>query len=318
MSLPAEIRRRIYAEALPPWDTYVHSTSWIEWKGGYLPSVILALNRQIFDEAIQVLYERDCAILSVTTSGLHFFDDWIFYGPVAYRLTLPDIAGLISNWQISVDSFISAACVEHQQSAPDGDSTPVQELSDGWRGRNLTRRVAECVKIMDLNKGIHTLIVKFPCVCSMECCLGLSALRHRFVFLSALLQSLKQLRVTVRCSFVAFGEKNIQCPESSCVALAEAFAGFKEVIEGKAVVLETAEERWLKLKQRTNEMSVVEIRQLLQDGWVKEELLRPNGEPQNHVSMNIADWAQACRQLVEERGKPPRWIGLIKPGDSEG
>lgn len=232
MSLPPEVRRYIYAEALPPRDYYIHSTEWMECNNDYVPSAILALNRRIFDEALYVLYEHDCAILTVTTSGYHFFDDWIFYAPVACHLLLPDVSFLISNWQISIDSFIH---IEHEDLDALNNSTDPKDERDALRWRNLAKHVMEIVQILSLNSDIRTLTIKFPCVCTMHGCEGLSAVRRRFMFLSSVLHSLKQLRVNVRCTFLATGDKNVQCPESRCISLAKAFKGFKDIIESRAI-----------------------------------------------------------------------------------
>ncbi|KAI4108705.1 MAG: hypothetical protein L6R37_000869 [Teloschistes peruensis] len=237
LSLPLEIRRQIYAGALPSRHYYVHGIEWMERHGKYLPAPLLALNRQIFDEALHLLYQRDCAIVTVTTSGYHFFDDWIFHGPVASHLLLPDVSSLISNWYISIDSFV---IIEHDDLADLEKSTDPKHQRDAQRWRNLARYIAELVQIMSLNDAIHTLTIRFP-FCSTDCCEKLTAVRRNFNFQSSVLQSLKQLRVIKRCSFLTTGSWETQYSDVRYISLAKAFMGFKEIIEGRTDALETAD-----------------------------------------------------------------------------
>lgn len=310
MSLPAEIRRRIYGQLLSQQDTDPHGTEWAHWNRYPLPDVLLCLTRGVYDEVLDLLYTRNCATVQVIPSGCHLPEDsFIFYG-VAREFSLTDISPLVKNWQISVDGFLFGGCCPGEGLHLSNTDT---ERRDGWWLNNMRRQVDGCIQVLSQNNGIHTLKVKTPCLCYLGCHKSCVKTSGGYRFLSSHLQPLKQIRVTIRCTFLASDLlMNTQCTQPGCVDLANSFTGFKHIIEGKATTLETMEEKWLAMEQRAMEMPLEELAQISEGDPCSEDLQSECPTNLDRVKTKMDDWVKDYQQLVREEGEPPSWLDLAK------
>ncbi|KAL8726203.1 MAG: hypothetical protein Q9181_006142 [Wetmoreana brouardii] len=316
LSLPLEIRRRIYDEVLPQQDADPYGTEWGFWHENIPQIPLLHLNQRIYVEVLQLLTTRNSMTFSVTPTTCDLLDDWMIRGGPAVSLDLPslsfsDISPLFTNWQIAIDGLLIGFSWREGCLRPFDLSNADRDWGREWRWRNFQKHLKICVEALKQSQKIHTLKVRLPCLCYMGCGSQSLETSDGLRFLFTYLQSLKQIRVNVRCTFLACDTNtNFQCWKRECCDLAVAFFGFKEIIKGKVTALETIEEKWLSIEQRAMRTSTGWRDEVHRSSWFFSQIRQERASYRDNVRKEKNKWKEDFEQLRREAGEPPAWLEL--------
>lgn len=225
MALPIDIRRHLYRMVLPCQDVPMGSGDWA--KMTRIPNEFMNLlltNKQVSDEARQVLYGSSSFTIAISAHGTGFLNSVELDRVFRPFKTVPP---LIKNWQLRVGF----------RSPCDMDTLD----HDGrWIREGLLTVSAELAKVPDL----RTLKVSIPCLCGLYDYDEVST-DDVYKALAFSLEPLQQLRFQGGVRFIArvstgvprqdlvvfhlysSAKRNTQCKEPACLALASSLASKK-------------------------------------------------------------------------------------------
>ncbi|KAL8789304.1 MAG: hypothetical protein Q9213_001227 [Squamulea squamosa] len=297
MNLPLELRRQVYGLALPQQDIAKPSSHWANIVGTPNEFMnLLLVNKQISDEARNVLYGLNRFTMLITSSNTLFLGSFskVNFVPFPTTPSLP----FIKHWQMSL--------------------WPEFEDHDSRFRDGLLSACCEMARIPDL----QTLTLVIPCLChdyeyvrfcgcfqkyGLCHCLDIDDVHDNYV---CTLAPLNQLRFKRNVQIVATAEvlqhhddtsdavlwpgwddkddhitlsrcSHLQCQKPVCVSFAASFSSIRANLMGNTTPLRSTEDQneWLELKQRVAELkksapelkgnskSAQELHRALQDTW---------------------------------------------------
>ena len=276
LDAPLEIRRLIYAFALPCQNQPVKSEHWaIMTKIPCNSMNLLLANKQISNEAREMLYGSNAFTAAI--------DDWVKsnfnflyrYSDIAdFSPILPTVSarqGFIKHLQFNLRLDLYTHRVDPLRLSPHRVGMgAIAELGDGT-GWSLVE-VKAAVDAIEHTLELQTLKIKLPCLCKIY--FGLS-IDEVIDALSEILKPLRRLRkpkriifITARCTSTPdpnglpkFGSfSNTQCPRPICQTFAStllsnlnsAFASFEPFRHIAKITMTRNKYRWNRLKKQVD------------------------------------------------------------------
>ncbi|KAI4182386.1 MAG: hypothetical protein LQ346_006598 [Caloplaca aetnensis] len=182
LRLPLEIRQQIYHLALPSQDVPLRSRNWANIIGTPNQSMnLLTVNKQVFDEARQILYGSTAFSIIISPTATKFLrsvEDSVWFRPLP---PMPSIR-CIKNWQI-------------------GLQLPGSLRS--WRVPYVQEGILAASAELSQIPNLQTLKISFPCLCGQDEDLPVEAVDIIHRRMNNILRPLRHLRTHGKATFIA-------------------------------------------------------------------------------------------------------------------
>ncbi|KAL8937086.1 MAG: hypothetical protein Q9216_004601 [Gyalolechia sp. 2 TL-2023] len=262
LRLPVDIRQHFYTLILPGQNFPMNAGRWAEVSD--IPSDfigILRANKQISDEALQVLYGGTCSTVIITGQEMRSFkfnEDLRFFLPFKPTGTTE----YMRNWQLAMrfDAEYDSDPMPCNMLAPHHDSQLTTEQY--YIREGVLSTTAVLARVSDL----QTLKVSFPCLCKKTHDTSVDRVREAITFA---VEPLKRLRFHANVTFIAAAPilepseyleqvklaptsaANTQCQQPACVAFRDSLNEVKTKLQDDTprATLTARQSKWLDLKQ---------------------------------------------------------------------
>ncbi|KAI4183028.1 MAG: hypothetical protein L6R41_005638 [Letrouitia leprolyta] len=261
LRLPSDIRRYSYKMVLPGPKTFAKAGGWVEFCSS--PNKFLALlrvNKQISDEALQVLYSSTCSTATITEDVLAFreiYDDSRLFLPFRPKGTLR----CMRDWQLALRfrPEYNADPIPCSRLAPHHDSRlTIQQYY-------IREGVFSTAVILNRISELQTLKISFPCLCKKKQDTTVDRVREAIAFAN---KPLQQVRFHTSVTFIAAAAitepsgprervklqstsaANTQCQQPACISFIQSLDAIKTKFQDDTsrTTLTARQTEWMELK----------------------------------------------------------------------